>query len=210
MFYRRVTALVIALVVSILSTRSEGLLLHVGSRQRECVLLEAQEQNEIEGSFAVIQTGTRMASNDLADAIAVTAHDPNGATIYSKATGISGEFTTKARSTGVYELCFDNSNGGNEKAIDFALKTGNTHVKAVSGDSGVDSEQVAEEIATLKKRIDEVKEKQSHYKFRTKVAQETDESTNSRVVWYGVFELCVLAVVSVSQLMYIKKLFKHV
>lgn len=36
-----------------------------------------------------------------------------------------------------------------------------------------DSEQVAEEIASLKKRIDEVVEKQSHYKFRSKVAQDS-------------------------------------
>lgn len=130
-----VALLTLAVVVALSTGRSEALLLHVSPGQRECVLLDAQEQSDIEASFAVIQTGTRMASDDLSDAVSTTAHDPNGATIYSKGTGIAGEFTTKARVSGTYELCFDNSRGHNEKTVDFSLKTGETHVKPLSTDS---------------------------------------------------------------------------
>jgi len=63
-------------------------------------------------------------------------------------------------------------------------------------------------ILQLSEAIRTIDQEQAYIKMRERVHRNTSESTNSRVIWWSVFEVILLLSMSLLQVFYLRKIFE--
>ena len=92
------------------------------------------------------------------------------------------------------------------KVVMFNLEIGEPQTK--SKDSEADHNKLEDMIKELATTLKTVKHEQEYRQVRDRIHRSINESTNSRVVMWSVFEASVLLVMTFGQVYYLKRFFE--
>lgn len=115
-----------------------------------------------------------------------------------------GEVFVNAPYPGKFQYCFLNENSG----IDTKDVSFNVYGVVYVDLDDPNSNSLDGSVRRLSKLIKEIKNEQSYIVIRERTHRNTAESTNDRVKWWSVFQLCVVIVNSLFQIYYLKRFFE--
>lgn len=115
-----------------------------------------------------------------------------------------GDVSIKADRNGKYTFCFSNERSSiNTKDVSF-----NVHGVIYVDFNDRDNDSLDSAIRKLTDLTYDVKNEQSYIVVRERTHRNTAESTNSRVKWWSVLQLIVVALNSMFQVYYLKRFFE--
>lgn len=124
----------------------------------------------------------------------------------------SGVFGFNAQSEDDFTYCFSNRFSQDAKIASFTIhgpdekfKIEEKAIRVVIDDS---KDEVLTEISALDEGIKSIRDSHSYRKRRDEVHRRTADSTNSRVVWWTLFQIILICATCVFQVLYIKHFFE--
>ncbi|KAF9354238.1 p24 complex component [Mortierella sp. AD094] len=182
---RKLAILVIAFVATLHTVSAFGI--HVPAGEERCFYEDLEKDDNLHVSFQM--------------------NDPRGALVEEARKVDTELFNHHAKMNGKYKYCFSNEFSTlTEKAVTFnvfVLKP-YKHVEDTSGKT----DPLENEIRELAAGIEEIKIEQEYTLARERTHRNTAESTNSRVVWWSLFQSAILFLVCIFQITYLKRFFE--
>ena len=168
---------------------------------KQCFFENLKSNDELALSF---QVGSRNPSNPEHQAIDFYITSPQGKVLVKRTNIDHGDESVKAMQLGKYQYCFSNEHTGRAD-VDVSF---NIHgvVYVDANDPKADTLDYA--IQRLSVLTDEVKAEQGYLVIRERTHRNTAESTNSRVKWWSVFQIFVVAANSLFQIYYLRRFFE--
>ncbi|KAJ9182176.1 hypothetical protein P3X46_006200 [Hevea brasiliensis] len=161
------------------------------------------EGDTVSGNFVVVDHDIFWSSDHPGIDLTVTSPLDN---VVHTVKGTSGDkFEFKAPRSGMYKFCFHNPYSTPE-TVSFYIHVGhipNEH--DLAKDEHLNPINV--KIAELREALESVTAEQKYLKARDARHRRTNESTRKRVIGYTVGEYILLAIVSILQVVYIRRLF---
>ncbi|CAG9104304.1 Transmembrane emp24 domain-containing protein 2 [Plutella xylostella] len=141
--------------------------------------------------------------------IDVTITGPDGVVIYKGDRESSGMYTFSAHTSGRYTYCFSNKMSTmTPKVVMFNLEVGDAPSKPDGKEDEANHNKLEDMIKELGTTLKTVKHEQEYMQVRDRIHRAINESTNSRVVMWSIFEASVLLVMTVGQVYYLKRFFE--
>ena len=168
---------------------------------KQCFFENLNKNDELAISF---QVGSRNPHNAEQYTVDFYINSPQGKTLLKKVDIDHGDESIRALDAGKYTYCFSN-----EKTARVALDVSfNIHgvVYVDVSDPKLDTLDYA--IQRLSQLTNDVKAEQTYLVIRERTHRNTAESTNSRVKWWSVFQIIVVAANSIFQIYYLKRFFE--
>ncbi|KAF9083636.1 p24 complex component [Mortierella sp. AM989] len=192
---RKFTLLTVAILATIQSVAAYNVV--VPAQERRCFFENLEKGDNIHLSFQVGEGG------HLDIDFWIT--DPSGAFVEDATKAPAATFNYEAKVSGKYEYCFSNAfSTVTEKIVGF-----NSFVmKPIKEDPTHKSDPLENDIRDLATGIQEVRNEQEYTLARERTHRNTAESTNSRVVWWSLFQSGILFLVCIFQITYLKRFFE--
>ncbi|CAH4027712.1 transmembrane emp24 domain-containing protein 2 [Pieris napi] len=135
---------------------------------------------------------------------------PDGAVIYTGQRESSGMYTFSAATSGRYTYCFSNQMSTmTPKVVMFNFEVGDAPAKKTGEkDDDANHNKLEDMIKELGTTLKTVKHEQEYMQVRDRIHRDINESTNSRVVMWSIFEACVLLIMTFGQVYYLKRFFE--
>lgn len=182
---------------------SHGYFITVDAHAEECFFDRAESGTKLGLMFETVEGG-------FLD-IEVRITGPDQKVIYQGEKESSGKYTFSAYETGIYHYCFSNKMSTlTPKVVMFSMEIG----EAPKGTIGAVNEgeaghtKLEDMIKELSGTLTSIKHEQDYMHVRDRIHRSINESTNSRVVMWSVFEALVLVVMTVGQVYYLKRFFE--
>lgn len=168
---------------------------------KQCFFETLKKNDELAISF---QAGSRNPHNAEQYTVDFTIISPNHQVLLQRNAIDHGDESVRATSAGKYTYCFLNEKSGRVD-VDVSF---NVHgvIYVDVGDPKADTLDYA--IQKLSQLTNDVKAEQSYLVIRERTHRNTAESTNSRVKWWSVFQILVVASNSIFQVYYLKRFFE--
>ncbi|QRC97396.1 hypothetical protein JI435_088230, partial [Parastagonospora nodorum SN15] len=116
----------------------------------------------------------------------------------------SGDHSFTATEDGKYTYCFNNEYwGANTKEVSF-----NVHGIVYVPESEAPQDPLEKEVRQMSELVSQVKDEQSYIVVRERTHRNTAESTNSRIKWWSIFQLCFLTGQGFFQVWWLKRFFE--
>ncbi|KAM9934463.1 hypothetical protein OXX80_005946 [Metschnikowia pulcherrima] len=115
-----------------------------------------------------------------------------------------GDETLTADMDGKYQYCFSNEK---TSRVDLDVSF-NVHGVVYIDVNDPDSDSLDYSISRLNQLTSDVKAEQNYLVIRERTHRNTAESTNSRVKWWSVFQIILVAANSLFQVYYLKRFFE--
>ncbi|CAJ0941242.1 unnamed protein product, partial [Mesorhabditis belari] len=137
---------------------------------------------------------------------------PDNKEIYKGERESSGKYNFAAHMDGQYTFCFGNQMSTmTPKAVMFSIEVTEPHAQAPGAAANADAaenQKLEEMVQQLSSALTSVKHEQEYMEVRERVHRNINESTNSRVVYWAVFEAFVLVSMTLGQVWYLKRFFE--
>lgn len=168
---------------------------------KHCFFENLKANDELAISF---QVGSRDPSNAEQLRIEFSIISPNGKVVVHRNEIDHGDESHIAQTNGKYLYCFSNEKSSR---VDLDVSF-NVHgvIYIDANDPKQDTLDYA--IQRLNQLTNDVKAEQSYLVIRERTHRNTAESTNSRVKWWSVFQIVVVAFNSLFQIYYLKRFFE--
>lgn len=168
---------------------------------KQCFFETLKVNDELAISF---QVGSRNPHNSEQYDVDFYITSPQGQTVLKKDKLDHGDELIIAKMNGKYQYCFSNEKSSR---VDLDVSF-NIHgvVYVDVNDPKADTLDYA--IQRLSQLTDDVKAEQGYLVIRERTHRNTAESTNSRVKWWSVFQIFVVAANSVFQIYYLRRFFE--
>lgn len=197
MHFSVVSALVAAFMLQV-ATAHNFLLAPYG---KQCFFENLKKNDELAISF---QAGSRNPHNAEQYTLDFYITTPNGQTVLKKTDIDHGDESIRATSNGKYTYCFLNERTGK---VDLDVSFNVNGVIYVDIDDPK-SDTLDYAIQRLSQLTSDVKAEQGYLVIRERTHRNTAESTNSRVKWWSLFQIIVVAANSIFQVYYLKRFFE--
>ncbi|KAJ2907005.1 putative endosomal protein p24b protein [Zalerion maritima] len=130
--------------------------------------------------------------------------NPRGGYEAQEKTVSNGDFSFTAKHDGKYVYCFGNEHwGASSKEVSF-----NVHGIVYVSEADAPQDPLEAEIRKLSDLLSQVKDEQGYIVVRERTHRNTAESTNSRVKWWNLFILGVVAGESIFQVWWLRRFFE--
>jgi hypothetical protein len=150
----------------------------------------------------------------------VVIRSQDGTEIYRGEKETDGRLTFTAHSGGTYSFCYGNQMSTvTSKTVEFELTTTLGYEEMERDFAPINiPEDIAkkEHIVPLQNSVHElataiqtISTEQRYLKMREQAHRNTNESTNSRVLWWGVAEIAMLILAGVWQVFYLRRIFEQ-
>lgn len=168
---------------------------------KQCFFEHLKANDELALSF---QVGSRDPHNAEQYTVDFTISNPNGQVVLQRSDLDHGDESYVAQTNGKYTYCFSNEKSSR---VDLDVSF-NVHgvIYVDVNDPKADTLDYA--IQKLSQLTNDVKAEQSYLVIRERTHRNTAESTNSRVKWWSVFQIIVVAANSIFQVYYLKRFFE--
>jgi len=198
----------------IMINNTQGFYLKLEEGQQKCFVEEVPKDTLILSKWkSEDQKGSTetIASKNLG--IIIVVRDPLEQQIYLKTLGANSRFAFTSQVGGEYTICFQS----NTSISWFNKLKYNFHVEITTGSSAKDWQEVAKKehltsfevkLRMLYADVEFLRSEQSYHRIREEAFRDTSESTNSRVVWWSVFQISVVCIVALWQMRHLKQFFK--
>ncbi|KAF9580749.1 p24 complex component [Lunasporangiospora selenospora] len=191
----QVTLLVLAFLAAMQSVAAFSIT--VPAQERRCFFETVEKDDYLHVSYQVDEGG----HHD----IDFTLEDSNGYLVEDAKRAPSGNINHDAKSSGKYQFCFINTfSTMTEKVVGFNSMV----IKPYRADAAHKADPLEKEIRELASGIMEVRNEQEYTLARERTHRNTAESTNTRVVWWSLFQAGLLFVVCAFQITYLKRFFE--
>ncbi|KAF9096961.1 p24 complex component [Mortierella sp. AM989] len=182
---RKLAILIILIVATLHTVSAEGITVAPG--EEKCFFEDLQKEDNLHISFQI--------------------SDPKGALVEEVRKVDTELFNHNAKMDGKYEYCFSNKfSTVTEKALTFNVFVMKPYKPEDAVDNKIDP--LENEIRELAIGIEEVRNEQEYTLAREKTHRNTAESTNSRVMWWSLFQSAILFLVCIFQITYLKRFFE--
>ncbi|KAK7208353.1 emp24/gp25L/p24 family/GOLD-domain-containing protein [Myxozyma melibiosi] len=169
---------------------------------RECFFEDLRAGDTMTVSYQVGDSDASASSGS--GGIDFWVNDPRNSAVKVEKDVQHGEFTFVASHNGRYTYCFSNEAAGYvSKEIGF-----NVHGVVYVDASETPEDPLEHEIKTLSQLLEQVKDELEYIMIRERVHRNTAESTNSRVKWWSIFQIGVVAGSGVFQVYFLKRFFE--
>eukprot|EP01127_Copromyxa_protea_P003678 TRINITY_DN13476_c0_g1_i1.p1 TRINITY_DN13476_c0_g1~~TRINITY_DN13476_c0_g1_i1.p1 ORF type:complete len:205 (-),score=39.64 TRINITY_DN13476_c0_g1_i1:78-692(-) len=197
--------LLAVLVVLTLTPLCDAFGFEVAAKSRQC-FFEYSEPNSLVGVMFQVTHGGFLDIN-------IQVKGPDEKEIYSGERETEGRYSFNAHASGLYSFCFDNSMSSlTSKVVQLDVTVTPAQqrdAKAAKGDDD-DDDPIKQQLELLSSAISGISSDQKYLKMRQKAHKSTNENTNQRVILWGIFEIGVLAVMTIVQVLYLRKFFERV
>jgi len=136
---------------------------------------------------------------------------PDGKIMYQGERESSGKYTFAAYKDGRYTYCFSNQMSTmTPKVVMFNMEIGESPNRppGAEEEKEVGHTKLEDMIRELSGTLTGVKHEQEYMQIRDRIHRSINESTNSRVVLWSVFEATVLVAMTLGQVYYLKRFFE--
>ncbi|KAI5962691.1 EMP24 [Candida pseudojiufengensis] len=168
---------------------------------KQCFFETLKKNDELAISF---QVGSRDPHNSEQYDIEFYITSPQGQILLKRSKIDHGDEQIKAQQNGKFQYCFSNEQSSR---VDLDVSF-NIHGVVYIDANDPKSNTLDYAIQRLSQLTDEVKAEQGYLVIRERTHRNTAESTNSRVKWWSVFQILVVAVNSLFQIYYLKRFFE--
>ncbi|CAB1330907.1 unnamed protein product, partial [Coregonus sp. 'balchen'] len=121
--------------------------------------------------------------------------DSSGHTLYSKEDASKGKFAFTTEDYDMFEVCFESKSPlGTGRVPDQLVNLDMKHGVEAKNYKEDLSESIVNDFAYMKKREEEMRD--------------TNESTNTRVLYFSIFSMCCLIGLATWQVFYLRRFFK--
>ncbi|XP_039046335.1 transmembrane emp24 domain-containing protein p24beta3-like [Hibiscus syriacus] len=171
----------------------------------ECVYEPVNSEGDnISGNFAVVDHQIFWSADHPGIDFYVTA--PGGMIVHTEKGTAGNKFEVKAPLRGMYKFCFHNPHGSTPETVSFYL-----HIGHIPNEHDLAKDEhlhpINVKIAELRESLQSITAEQIYLRARDDQHRHTNESTRKRVIGYTVGEYILLSLVSVLQVVYIRRLF---
>uniref|UniRef100_A0A6B2LJ17 GOLD domain-containing protein n=1 Tax=Arcella intermedia TaxID=1963864 RepID=A0A6B2LJ17_9EUKA len=179
---------------------SRSFMFDVPARKEVCFFEQIEEKSPVSVMFQVTSGGNLD--------IDVKVLGPSKKVIYSGKNEEGGRYAFVASETGAHSYCFSNAMSSlTLKEVQLVLSVGKP---SKDSDVATDAEvsPLVDAMTQLMDAIETIAADQQYLKMREVAHRSTNESTNSRVVWWSLFEMGILILLSVWQIYYLRRFFE--
>ncbi|KAK9235061.1 emp24/gp25L/p24 family/GOLD-domain-containing protein [Lipomyces kononenkoae] len=174
----------------------------LGAAGRECFFEDLRQGDQMTVTYQVSDQEGQGSSGNLG--IEFWVNDPRNAILKSEKDVSHGEFTFTAQLAGRHVYCFSNeASGFVSREVGF-----NVHGVVYIDATETPTDPLEKEVKSLSTIVDQVKDELQYLLLRERVHRNTAESTNSRVKWWSLFQLGVVAGTGIFQVYYLKRFFE--
>eukprot|EP01132_Coremiostelium_polycephalum_P002689 gene2689-3335_t len=192
--------MVLLTIISLSIDRVESFSFKVGAKIEECIY----EEIGVDVSFTAMFQVTQGGFND----IDFTIISPDKRIVYSGVRETEGAKTLRSSYAGVYSFCFSNKMSSlTDKTVSFMLVVGDNSPMRDVAKKG-DLTPLTRSIMLLSDGVNAIKNEQTYFRMREAAHRNTAESTNSRILWWSVFEAFLLVAMSIWQIYYLRRFFE--
>ncbi|KAF9390304.1 p24 complex component [Podila verticillata] len=176
----------------------------VPAQERRCFFENLDVKDNLHISFQVGEGG-HLDIDFMASAILQHISDPSDILVEDASRSASATYNHVAKTKGKHQYCFSNTFSTiTEKTVGFNVLV----IKPNKEDSTHKVDPLENEIRELSYQIEDIKNEQEYTVARERTHRDTAESTNSRVVWWSLFQSGILFLVCVFQITYLKRFFE--
>ncbi|ODV68073.1 hypothetical protein HYPBUDRAFT_152729 [Hyphopichia burtonii NRRL Y-1933] len=168
---------------------------------KQCFHEHLKRNDELAVSFQVGSRNSQNAEQFTIDFFIIT---PSGQVRLKKNDMDHGDESIKADVDGKYQYCFSNEK---TNRVDLDV-TFNVHGVIYIDVNDPKSDSLDYAVQRLSELTSDVKAEQGYLVIRERTHRNTAESTNSRVKWWSVFQILVVASNSIFQIYYLKRFFE--
>jgi len=188
------------LIVALLQvTFADKMTIQIEPKKSECFFFDASAGQTMQLSFFVTRGG-------LLD-IDLKVNGPDNQQLYAGLIFESSVQVFTASRAWAYEFCFSNAMARwTPKIISFELKVDlESEKKDPLSKSSLDP--IEQTINRIRDSLDQIQKDQKYLRIREQKHRDTAESTNSRVLWFSIFESSILLGLTLGQVFYLRKVF---
>lgn len=168
---------------------------------KQCFFEDLKRNDELAISY---QVGSRDPNNAEQYTIDFYIVGPNDRVMSSKSNVDHGDENMRAEQNGRYQYCFSNEKSSR---VDLDVSF-NVHGVIYIDVNDPKSDSLDYAIQKLSELTSDVKAEQNYLVIRERTHRNTAESTNSRVKWWSLFQIIVVACNSLFQIYYLKRFFE--
>ncbi|XP_002166862.1 transmembrane emp24 domain-containing protein 9 isoform X1 [Hydra vulgaris] len=207
----------LVLTLFLLISPSFALYFHMGETEKKCFIEEIPDETMITGKYRTQLYDDSMndylpASPGIGMHVEVT--DPEKKVVLSKFYASEGRFTFTSHTPGEHHIClYTNSSRWSL----FAGGRLRVHLEILVGEHANDYAQIAakDKLTELQLRmrqlldqVDQITKEQAYQRYREERFRHTSESTNTRVLWWALFQTVVLLCTGFWQMRHLKGFFE--
>ncbi|KAA8546393.1 hypothetical protein F0562_002868 [Nyssa sinensis] len=190
---------------------AQAIWLSLPSSGTKCVSEEIQNNVVILADYSVIDVVNVDEHPDVIPTISATVTSPYGNNLHHQENVTRGQFAFTTSEAGSYLACFwldGNHQGGTRIAVSLDWRIG---ISAKDWESVARKEKIEGvelELRKLEGAVQSIHENLNYLKNREAEMREVSETTNARVARFSIMSLGVCIVVSILQLLYLKRFFR--
>jgi hypothetical protein len=168
----------------------------VRPKEEECYFTQAEKNEKFHCSYTVT-------ANDIK--VNIKVFDPEDKTVFDFEEAVEDSVTFYAQKQGFYTICFTNPSS-EMTTIEFTFHVGST-LLAKNLAQEHHFTPLEEAVEKLFENVDQLEADTWYHYRRLKRSKRTSESTNSRIMWWSIFETVCLLLVAAIQVLVIKSFF---
>ncbi|GAB6019464.1 Transmembrane emp24 domain-containing protein 10 [Chamberlinius hualienensis] len=184
--------------------RCDGLMFRLPANSRKCLREEIHK--------GVLVTGEYDSSDAPGQKLELRVTDTKGHTLVQREDSNKGKFAFTTDAYDIFEICFSSKmiagGQGGDREITLNMKRG---VEAKSYDAIAESAKLKPlevELRRLEDLSDSIVKDFAFMRQREEEMRDTNESTNTRVLYFSIFSMCCLMGLATWQVLYLRRFFK--
>ncbi|XP_014673361.1 PREDICTED: transmembrane emp24 domain-containing protein 10-like [Priapulus caudatus] len=194
----------VLLAVVFLATFADGIMFNLPPNTLKCLREEIHKDVLVSGEYEVSEAPGQHTNLHVADS--------RGHTLYHKDDATQGKFAFTTDDYEVYEVCFETKlaagQQGPAREITLNVKHG---VEARNYENVAKAEKLKPlevELKRLEDLSEDIVNSFAYMRKREEEMRNTNESTNSRVLYFSIFSMCCLLALATWQVFYLRRYFK--
>ncbi|KAJ5071122.1 transmembrane emp24 domain-containing protein [Anaeramoeba ignava] len=190
-----------SLIILLYLTLVQGYIFELENSGKKCFLEDLPPNTLVKGSYQNYQPFF---------AIEFAIFDPKNQLMYQKGSITSGKFSFSSETPGLYRFCFTSQNykktfGSSTARINFIYSYGKFSVDYDYLSKEDNFNPIEAEFRRMSDLISDISSTMSYMKEREETMRDTNESTNSRVLWFSLLSIFILISVSLWQIVYLNQ-----
>lgn len=194
-----IVKLFVCILTLIVAVESSALTFLLKPDGKECYYALTNKSKSQVGYYFAVQSGGDFD-------VDYTISNPNGKVIATDKKQRQGDWVFNADIEGEYEFCFINPSNV-EKVVDFEITLDNDF-KVKIPNSNTNTEIVSNSIEEIDLNLNSILKKLQYYKTRNNRNQSTVRSTESRILYFQLYESLIVVGMAVAQITIVQYFFK--
>uniref|UniRef100_A0A673ZHX1 Transmembrane emp24 domain-containing protein 10-like n=1 Tax=Salmo trutta TaxID=8032 RepID=A0A673ZHX1_SALTR len=191
---------VLLILVSVIFDSTFSITFYLPVNLRKCLREEIHKDVLVTGEYEVSDQPNAKTNLKITDS--------SGHTLYSKEDASKGKFAFTTEDYDMFEVCFESTGRVPDQLVNLDMKHG-VEAKNYEEIAKVEKLKPLEvELRRLEDLSESIVNDFAYMKKREEEMRDTNESTNTRVLYFSIFSMCCLIGLATWQVFYLRRFFK--